>query len=86
MQLRDSWAKTLATVFTVPKPGSIEWAVLESLLRTAGARLIDGHGSRVRFEKDGEVVTFCRPQQTKDAKQYQLRAARDFLERIGVTP
>ena len=37
-------------------------------------------------ERDGEVETFHRPHPAKEAKRYQVRAARAFLERIGVTP
>ena len=77
--------KTLAAVFTDPVSGTIEWAAVESLLRAAGARVIEGRGSRVRFEKEGQVETFHRPHPTKEAKRYQVRAARAFLERIGVT-
>ena len=76
--------KTLAAIFTYPVSGTIEWAAVESLLLAAG--LIEGRGSRVRFEKDGEIETFHRPHPTKEAKRYQVRAARAFLERIGVTP
>ena len=78
--------KTLAAVFTDPVSGTIEWAAVESLLLAAGARLIERRGSRVRFEKDGEVATFHRPYPAKEAKRYQVRDARDFLERIGVKP
>ena len=55
-------------------------------LVAAGAQVIEGRGSRVRFEKDGEVETFHRPHPAKEAKRYQVRAARAFLERIGVRP
>ena len=78
--------RTLAAIFTEPVSGTIEWAAIESLLLAAGARLIQGRGSRVRFEKDGEVETFHRLHPAKEAKRYQVRAARAFLERIGVTP
>ena len=78
--------KTLATVFTDPVSGTIEWSAIESLLLAAGARLIEGSGSRVRFEKDGEVGTFHRPHPAKETNRYQVRDARDFLERIGVKP
>ena len=76
--------QTLAAVFTDPVSGTIEWAAVESLLLAAGARRIEGRGSRVRFEKHGEVATFHRPHPAKEAKRYQVRDARDFLERIGV--
>lgn len=78
--------KTLLAVFSDPVSGTIEWAALERLLIAAGARVIEGSGSRVRFEKDGAIETFHRPHPAKEAKRYQVRAARAFLERIGVTP
>lgn len=78
--------KTLVAVFTDPASGTMEWAAVEGLLLATGARLIEGRGSRVRFEKDGEVETFHRPHLAKEAKRYQVFAARAFLERIGVTP
>lgn len=84
--MNSTHRKTLAAVFTDPVSGTIEWAAVESLLLAAGARLIEGRGSRVRFEKDGEVATFHRPHPAKEAKRYQVRDARDFLERIGVKP
>lgn len=78
--------KTLALVFRTPVPGTVEWAAIESLLIAAGCELIEGSGSRVRFVKGGEVETFHRPHPAREAKRYQVRAARAFLERIGVTP
>lgn len=78
--------KTLAAVFKDPVSGTIEWAAIEGLLLAAGARLVEGRGSRVRFEKDGELATFHRPHPAKEAKRYQVRDVRDFLERIGVKP
>mgnify|MGYP003629055219 CR=1 FL=1 len=78
--------KTLALVFADPVSGTVEWASVEALLVAAGARIVEGRGSRVRFEKDGEIETFHRPYPAKEAKRYPVRAARHFLERIGVTP
>ncbi len=78
--------KTLALVFRTPVPGGIDWADIESLLLAAGCELVEGRGSRVRFVRGTEVETFHRPHPSKEAKRYQVRAARAFLERIGVTP
>jgi hypothetical protein len=78
--------KTLAMVFRDPVSATIAWADVEALLLSCDARLVEGSGSRVRFEKDGEVENFHRPHPEKEAKRYQIRAVRDFLERIGVTP
>ena len=84
--MRGKHRKTLVAVFRDPVSGSIEWTALERLLIAAGAQAIEGRGSRVRFEKDGEVETFHRPHPAKEAKRYQVRASRAFLKRIGVTP
>ena len=78
--------KTLQAVFAYPLSGVIEWNAIETLLVAAGARIIEGRGSRVRFVCGKAVVTFHRPHPGKDARPYQVRDARGFLEAIGVTP
>lgn len=78
--------KTIETVFRDPVSGSIEWADIEALPLASGCRIIEGSGSRVRFEKDGIVANFHRPHPAKEAKKYQVRDARDFLLKIGMTP
>lgn len=47
---------------------------------------IEGSGSRVRFELNGVIGTFHRPHPQKEAKPYQVRDARAFLEKVGVLP
>jgi hypothetical protein len=78
--------RTLEAVFADPVSGTLAWNDIESLLIAAGARVIEGRGSRVRFVWGDEVESFHRPHPAKEAKRYQVRAARDFLERIGVIP
>lgn len=51
-----------------------------------GSVLIEGDGSRVSFILNNEKADFHRPHPGKDAKRYQVRNARDFLTRAGVTP
>jgi len=84
--MNNKHLKTLNVVFTDPVSGTVEWAAIEKLLIAAGADVIEGNGSRVRFVKDNEGETFHRPHPAKEAKRYQVRAARAFLEKIGVTP
>ncbi|WP_370526360.1 type II toxin-antitoxin system HicA family toxin [Pantoea sp. Ap-967] len=67
-------------------PKSLEWVRLESFLISMGASMIEGRGSRVRFELNGVIATFHRPHPDKDAKSYQVRSARQFLEQAGVIP
>lgn len=78
--------RTLLAVFADPVSGTIAWNDIESLLVAVGCRLIEGNGSRVRFVFNGEVESFHRPHPDKEAKRYQVRAAREFLKRIGVKP
>lgn len=85
-KMNSKHRKTLEAVFFDPVSGTIAWADVEGLLVAAGAEVIEGRGSRVRFVKGGEVGTFHRPHPAKEAKRYQVRDARDFLERIGVIP
>jgi hypothetical protein len=78
--------KTLAAIFRQPTPANVEWAAIEALLLAVGCMLVEGNGSRVRFVKDNMIETFHRPHPAKEAKRYQLRAARDYLIRLGVKP
>ncbi len=78
--------KTLKKVFTDPVSGTINWADIEGLLVAAGAEIIEGSGSRVRFHCGGLDAAFHRPHPKKEAKRYQVKDARVFLERIGVKP
>lgn len=76
----------MLAIFRDPIPSTIEWATVESLLVSIGCRIIDGDGPRVRFERDGIVAIFERPPPGKRVKRYQIRAVRDYLESLGVTP
>jgi len=78
--------KTLKGIFKHPIPKNLEWAKIESLLIAAGAELVEGRGSRVRFVCGDVIATFHRPHPHKEAKPYQVRDAKFFLEQIGVKP
>ena len=78
--------KTLAAVFADPVSGNIEWRKIEALFKAAGCEIIEGSGSRIAVSYRGVKATFHRPHPSKEALRYQIRAARDFLELIGVTP
>lgn len=84
--MKSKHARTLVAVFADPVSGTIAWSAIESLLVAAGCSVIEGNGSRVRFAKGAEVETFHRPHPAKEAKRYQVRAARAYLIRLGVTP
>jgi len=84
--MKTKHTKTLIAIYAKPTPATLEWQHIESLLIALGCRVIEGRGSRVRFEFQGRVVAFHRPHPAKEAKPYQVEQARDFLLAIGVKP
>jgi hypothetical protein len=82
--VNKSHLKTLNDVFSQPVPSTLEWRRIESLFVALGAKTIEGSGSRVRFVLNGVIATFHRPHPAKEAKPYQVRDARTFLENAGV--
>jgi hypothetical protein len=55
------------------------------LFQALGARIIDKDGSEIDVSLNGERVHFHRPHPQKEAKPYQLRDAKRFLTRAGIT-
>jgi HicA toxin of bacterial toxin-antitoxin, len=84
--LNSRHKKTLGEVFAEPANGAIEWGRIEALLVAAGCRCIEGSGSSVTFELNGVRAYFHRPHPSREALRYRVRAAREFLIRIGVEP
>ena len=78
--------ETLDKIFQTPVSATLEWRAIEALFLALGAQAVEGRGSRVRFELNGVVATFHRPHPEKEAKPYQVRDARRFLEQAGVKP
>lgn len=78
--------KTLNFIFQNPIPSSLAWSRIEALFVTLGAKVIEGKGPRVRFELNDVIATFHRPHPQKEAKPYQVRDARQFLEQAGIKP
>ena len=78
--------RALRAVFKDPVSAGSAWADIEGLLVSAECEALEGAGSRVRFVMNGEIETFHRPHPAKEAKRYQIRAARDYLIRLGVRP
>jgi hypothetical protein len=82
--MNRSHRKTFEAIFSQPVPTSLEWRGIEALFVALGAQTIEGSGSRVRFVLNGVIATFHRPHPAKEAKPYQIRDARTFLESAGV--
>ncbi len=76
--------KTLTKHIGKPVPKTLAWKKIENLFVALGAVIIEGRGSRVRFELNGTIATFHRPHPQKETKPYQVRDARRFLEEAGI--
>ena len=84
--MNKSHRKTLNDIFSQPVPATLEWRRIESLFVSLGAQTIEGAGSRVRFDLNGIIAAFHRPHPAKEAKPYQVKDAKTFLENAGVKP
>jgi hypothetical protein len=79
-------SRTLEAIFATPVPANLEWRKIEALLVALGAKIVEGAGSRVAFVLNGKRADFHRPHPGKEAKRYQVRAMREFLETAGIKP
>lgn len=82
--MNSTHRKTLDAIFSNPVPASLEWRKIEALFAALDAQRIEGKGSRVAFVIKGVRADFHRPHPDKNAKRYQIRAAREFLHLAGV--
>lgn len=78
--------RTLEAIFSTPAPANLAWRKIEALLAALGAETVEGAGSRVAFVLNGKRADFHRPHPEKEAKRYQVRAMREFLEMAGIKP
>jgi len=86
LSLTSKHQETLVQIFGNPVPRNLEWRKVELLLLAVGCQVVEGRGSRVRFERDGTVATFHRPHPAKEAKPYQVRDVRAYLELLEIKP
>jgi hypothetical protein len=78
--------KTLEKIRADPVNGNIAWARIESLLKAAGCRAVEGAGSSVTFEFNGRKMTLHRPHPGKEALRYRVLAVREFIESTEIKP
>jgi HicA toxin of bacterial toxin-antitoxin, len=77
--------KTLEAVFAEPTKNNIAWADIEALLVAVGCKVIEGSGSRVKFQHERGIYLAYRPHPQKETEQYVVKYAGTFLIEIGVT-
>ena len=86
VRLNKKHQRTLEAIFNTQVPATLQWRRIEALFKALGATKKEGSGSIVTFKLKDEDVLFHRPHPRKEAKRYQVRKARDFLEQVGITP
>jgi hypothetical protein len=81
---------TLAKLFTEPTRADIGWRDFAALIAALGGTVKNAkRGSGRRIEVKGRRLLLHEPHKKdggRTLKAYQVEAARDFLEGLGVTP
>ena len=83
--MNNKHRKTLEVIYSDPVNGNIEWRKIEALFLALGAEKDEGNGSAVTFILNNKRVDFHRPHPNKEALRYRVKAAREFLEKAGIT-
>jgi hypothetical protein len=77
---------TYEALFAEPIRRNIPWSDVVSLVKALGGAVIQGDGSRVRFDLQGISLNIHSPHPQKELKRYQVKAVRDFLINAGIEP
>ncbi len=76
--------KVYEQIFKNPVQSNIVWTDIENLLKSLGANITQGNGSRVRIELNGERAVFHRPHPEKLTDKGAVKSMRRFLENARV--
>ena len=79
-------ASALEAIFRNPVQSGVLWKDIEALLKSLGAEISEGSGSRVRFALNGVRAVFHRPHPRKETDKGALCDMRRFLITAGVKP
>ena len=76
--------KIYEKIFKNPVQSDIEWTDIENLLKSLGAEITEGNGSRVRIKLGNERAVFHRPHPEKVTDKGTVKSIRRFLDNTGV--
>ncbi|MCI6317897.1 MAG: type II toxin-antitoxin system HicA family toxin [Spirochaetia bacterium] len=76
--------KIYEKIFKNPVQSDIEWTDIENLLKSLGAEITEGNGSRVRIKLGNERAVFHRPHPEKVTDKGAVKSIRRFLDNTGV--
>jgi HicA toxin of bacterial toxin-antitoxin, len=75
---------TYSALFAEPIRRNILWNDVVSLILALDGRVLQGDGSRVRFDLNDVSLNIHSPHPQKELKRYQVKAVREFLINAGV--
>lgn len=78
--------RILEAIFKVPVQSNVLWKDCEMLLKSLGAKIFEGEGSRIRILLNKRKAVFHRPHPKKETDKGALVSLRKFLENAGVKP
>jgi HicA toxin of bacterial toxin-antitoxin, len=75
---------TYSALFAEPIRRNILWNDVVSLVLALDGQVLQGDGSRVRFDLNEVSLNIHSPHPQKELKRYQVKAVREFLLNAGV--
>ncbi|ACB51929.1 putative HicA protein [Crocosphaera subtropica ATCC 51142] len=76
--------KIYDALFAEPIRRNILWNDVVSLIKGIGGKVVQGDGSRVRFDLNEISLNIHSPHPQKELKRYQVKAIREFLIKAGI--
>jgi hypothetical protein len=77
--------KTLKALLSEPVRRNIAWSDVVNLMKGLDGEVVQGSGSRVRFDLNGVALNIHSPHPGNELKRYQVQAVREFLLKAGVS-
>ena len=84
--MRAKHKQVLQDIFAMPVHSNISWKDIELMLRSLGADITEGNGSRVRIALGDMRAVFHRPHPRKECDKGAVVSMRRFLTSAGISP
>lgn len=78
--------QSLKAILADPVRSNIRWSEIEAMLKSCGAEISEGSGSRIRIALNGVRAVFHRPHPQKETDKGAVKSMRRLLTEAGVKP
>ena len=82
--MNNATRKTYYEVYKDPTQSNIKWTDIEAMLRSLGAEITEGNGSRIRVKLNGVRAVFHRPHPENTTEKGAVKSVRKLLDNAGV--